>query len=45
VNNIKNTYSYAMQGDKFGTETTKEYLQLGYKYDYKVVVEHLKSLG
>jgi hypothetical protein len=23
-NNIKNTYSYAMQGDDFGTETMEE---------------------
>jgi hypothetical protein len=45
VNNIKNTYSYAMQGDEFGIENTEEYLQLGYKYCYKVVVEHRKSLG
>jgi hypothetical protein len=34
-----------MQNDEFGTETTKEDLQLGYKYGYKVVVEHWKSLG
>jgi hypothetical protein len=38
VNKIKNTYSYAMQGDKFSTETMEEYLQLGYKYSYKDVV-------
>jgi hypothetical protein len=34
-----------MQGDEFGTETMEEDLQLGYKYDYKVVVEHRKILG
>jgi hypothetical protein len=34
-----------MQGDEFGTETTEEDLQLGYKYSYKVVVEHRKILG
>jgi hypothetical protein len=43
--NIKKTCSYAMQGDNFGTETTKEDLQLGYKYGYKVVVDHRKSMG
>jgi hypothetical protein len=45
VNKIKNEYSYAMQGDEFGTETTKEDLHLGYKYGYKEVVEHRKILG
>jgi hypothetical protein len=45
MNNIKNTYSYAMQGDEFGTETMEEDLKLGYKYDYKAVVEHQKILG
>jgi hypothetical protein len=34
-----------MQGDEFGTETMEEDLHLGYKYGYKVVVEHRKSLG
>lgn len=34
-----------MQGDEFDTETMKEDLQLGYKYGYKVVVEHQKILG
>jgi hypothetical protein len=34
-----------MQGDEFGTETTEEDLHLGYKYGYKVVVEHRKILG
>jgi hypothetical protein len=34
-----------MQGDEFGTETTEEDLQLGYKYGYKAVVEHRKILG
>jgi hypothetical protein len=34
-----------MQGDEFDTETMEEYLQLGYNYNYKVVVEHCKSLG
>jgi hypothetical protein len=34
-----------MQGDEFGTETTKEDLNIGYKYGYKGVVEHRKSLG
>jgi hypothetical protein len=29
-----------MQGDEFGTETTKEDLHLGYNYIYKVVVEY-----
>ena len=43
--NIKKTYSYAMEGDDFGTETTEENLQLGYKYGYKVVVDHRKSIG
>jgi hypothetical protein len=45
MNNIKKTYSYAMQGDKFGIETTEEDLQLGYKYGYKIVVEHHLRLG
>jgi hypothetical protein len=35
---IKKPYPYAMQGDEFGTETTEEDLQLGYKYDYKSMV-------
>jgi hypothetical protein len=34
-----------MQGGEFGTETTEEDLQLGYKYGYKAVVEHRKILG
>jgi hypothetical protein len=34
-----------MQCDEFSTETTEEDLQLGYKYGYKVVVEHQKILG
>ena len=34
-----------MQGDDFGTETTEEDLQLGYKYSYKVMVDHRKSMG
>jgi hypothetical protein len=42
--NIKKSYSYAMQGNEFGIETTEEYLQLGYKYDYKVVVYRRKSM-
>jgi hypothetical protein len=33
-----------MQGDEFDIETTEEDLQLGYKYNYKAVVEHRKSL-
>ena len=45
MNKIKNTYSYAMHGDKFDTETTNEDLHLGYKHVYKVVVEHQKNLG
>jgi hypothetical protein len=40
MNNIKNTYSSAMQGDEFGNETTEEDLKLGYKYGYKGAVEH-----
>jgi hypothetical protein len=43
--NIKKPYPYAMQGINFGTETTKEDLQLGYKYDYKVVVDRRKIMG
>jgi hypothetical protein len=43
MNKIKNTYSYAMQGDEFGTETMEEDLQFGYKYSYKVAVEHRKG--
>jgi hypothetical protein len=34
-----------MQGDNFGTETTEEELQLGYKYGYKVMVDRRKSMG
>ena len=34
-----------MQGDKFGTGTMEEDLQLGYKYFYKVVVDPRKSMG
>jgi hypothetical protein len=45
ANNIKNTYSYAMQGDNFRTETMEEDLQIGYRYGYQVVVEHRKSMG
>jgi hypothetical protein len=43
--NIKKPYPFAMQGDDFGTGTTEEDLQLGYKYGYKVVVDHRKSMG
>ena len=43
--NIKKTYSYAMKGDDFGTETMEEDLQLGYKYDYKVMVDRRKIMG
>jgi hypothetical protein len=45
VKNIKKPYPYAMQGDDFGTKTMEEDLQLGYKYGYKVVVYHCKSMG
>jgi hypothetical protein len=43
--NIKKPYPYAMKGDNFRTETTEEDIQLGYKYSYKVVVDHRKSMG
>ena len=43
--NIKKPYPYALEGDDFGTGTTEEDLQLGYKYDYKVVVDRRKSMG
>ena len=43
--NIKRPYPYAMQGDDLGTETMKEDLQLGYKYNYKFVVDRRKSMG
>jgi hypothetical protein len=43
--NIKKPYPYAMKGDDFRTETTEEDIQLGYKYSYKVVVDHRKSMG
>ena len=33
-----------MQGDDFRTETMEEYLQLGYKYNYKVMVDHRKIM-
>jgi hypothetical protein len=42
---IKKPYPYAMQGDDFRTETMEEDLQLGYKYDYKALVDHRKSMG
>ena len=45
MNNIKNAYSYAIQGDEFGTKTTKEDLQLGYKYGYKAMVDCRKIIG
>ena len=34
-----------MQGDDFGTETIEEDLRIGYKYGYKVVVNHRKIMG
>jgi hypothetical protein len=34
-----------MQGDDFGTGTTEEDLQLGYKYGYKAMVDRRKSMG
>ena len=34
-----------MQGDDFRTETMDEDLQLGYKYGYKSMVDHRKSMG
>ena len=43
--NIKKPYPYAMQGEDFGTETTDEDLQLGYKYGYKSMVDRRKSMG
>ena len=43
--NIKKSYPYAMQGDNFRTETTEEDLQIGYKYGYKSMVDHRKSMG
>ena len=43
--NIKKPYPYAMQGNDFGTETTEEDLQLGYKYGYKFMVDRRKSMG
>jgi hypothetical protein len=43
--NIKKPYPYAMQGDDFETETTEENLQIGYKYSYKSMVDHRKSMG
>jgi hypothetical protein len=45
IKNIKKPYPYAMQGDDFETETTDEDLQLGYKYNYKFVVDCRKSMG
>jgi hypothetical protein len=43
--NIKKTFSYAMHGDDFRTETMEEDLQHGYKYGYKVMVDRRKSMG
>jgi hypothetical protein len=43
--NIKKPYPFAMQGDDFRIGTTKENLQLGYKYGYKDMVDHRKSMG
>ena len=43
--NIKKPYPYAMQGDDFGTETTEEDLQLGYKYGYKAMADCRKIMG
>ena len=34
-----------MQGENFETETMEEDLQLGYKYDYKAMVDHRKNMG
>ena len=42
--NIKKPYPYAMQGDDFRTETMEEDLQLGYKYNYKVMVDCRKIM-
>jgi hypothetical protein len=43
--NIKKPYPYAMQGDDFRTKTMEEDLQLGYKYNYKAVIDHRKRMG
>jgi hypothetical protein len=43
--NIKKPYTYAMSGDAFRIETMEEDLQLGYKYGYKVMVDHRKTMG
>ena len=45
MKNIKKPYPYAMHSDDFGTETMEEDLQLGYKYGYKVMVDHRKIMG
>jgi hypothetical protein len=34
-----------MPGDDFGNETMEEYLQLGYKYGYKAMVDRRKRMG
>ena len=42
---IKNTQSYVMQGDDFGTETTEEDKNIAFHFGYQAVVERRISLG
>ena len=42
---IKNTQSYVMQGDDFGTETTEEDKNIAFRFGYQAVVERRRSLG
>ena len=36
---------YALQGNTFQNVATEEYLNLGFKYGFKSVIEYRKSLG
>ena len=45
ANNIKNTYSYVMQEDDFGTKTIEEYLHIGYRHAIKLSSNAGKAWG
>ena len=42
---IKNTQSYVMYGDDFGTETTEEDKNIAFHFGYQAVVERRRSLA
>ena len=45
ANNIKNTYSCAMQGEDFKNKTMEEVFWIGYKYGYKYILKCRRSMG